>query len=144
MPPPLPAERDLDGEVMDEAQQLEVGLYRFHYAPDGESLLTNWPAPEGFCGQWYRVASDEAEAEPIARDPADPDMADDGEEWPGLEEAFRALLPAEAQGIARMDAAREAAHAARLALYARSACGLTTAAEEASLRAANPGGCWPR
>lgn len=70
-------------------------------------------------------------------------MADDGEEWPGLEEAFRALLPAEAQGIARMDEGREAAHAARLALYARSACGLTTAAEEASLRAANPGGCWP-
>ncbi|WP_157812436.1 hypothetical protein [Novosphingobium kunmingense] len=144
VPPPLPEERDLDGEVMDEAQQLEVGLYRFHHAPDGESLLTNWPASEGFCGQWYRVASDEAEAEPIARDPADPAMADDGEEWPGLEEAFRALLPAEAEGIARMDAARAAAQAARLALYARSACGLTTAAEEASLRAANPGGCWPR
>ena len=144
VPPPLPEARDCDGAIMDEAQQLEVGLYRFHYLPDGETLVTNWPAPPGFCGQWYRVASDEAEAEPIARDPLDPDRCDDGEDWPGPEEAFRALLPEEAAGIARTVAAPAAARAARLALYGRSACGLATAAEEASLRAANPGGCWPR
>lgn len=141
IPPPLEDTVDDMGFPASEAQLLNVGFYRLAFDEARGRMLTNWPAPEGFPAEWFRLAVDD-EFDPIAPDPADPALADDGEPWPDVEAAFRTLTPEEAAFAERRAALWGEARAARLALYYRAAFGLATTAERELLLAANDGN-WP-
>ncbi|MFC0588155.1 hypothetical protein ACFFF7_01880 [Novosphingobium aquiterrae] len=141
IPPPLEDTVDDMGFPATEAQLLNVGFYRLAFDEARGRMLTNWPAPPHFAAEWFRLAVDD-EFDPIAPDPADPALADDGEPWPDVEAAFRTLTPEEADFAERRAAVWGEARAARLALYYRAAFGLATAAERESLLAANDG-AWP-
>ena len=135
--PPLPPEHDARGEAMTERQQLSVGFYAHWWDEEQDCWLTNWPAPEDWAGREFRLDAVDAEAELIERNAEDPDLDSAGEAWPELEFYARDLSPAEAAGLAAADDKEAAARAARLELYRRDMFGLTSAAERASIHAAN-------
>ena len=98
---------------------------------DQDCWLTNWPAPPEWQGAQFRVDPDGG-VQPLAgADPADPAAAEaPREDW------ARTLSQAEAEGLDRADEAAAARRAERIELYRRAAFGLATAAELASLDAA--------
>ncbi|MFM5954874.1 MAG: hypothetical protein ACKOPE_11325 [Novosphingobium sp.] len=131
LPPPLPPQ-DHRGEPLGEAQQLEVGLFDLWWDEDGERQLTTWPAPADFAGEELTVDGQSGEVLgpwPLAAD----DRLKEGTGW------ARTLTPAEEAGLDAAENAAAAHRAARLALYQRAAFGLASAAECASIAAANPG-----
>lgn len=140
--PPEPAlapETDRDGEVLDEAQSLEIGLYSHWWDEPGERWLTTWPAPEHFDGAEVWI---DQEGEVIG--PYDPDgPEDDRYGLPVKREWARELSAEELAGIDAADETESDQRARRLELYRRAAFGLATRAERASLAAAN-GGRLPR
>ena len=137
--PPLPPETDQHGELMTEAQVLEVGLYEQWWDPALECWLTNWPAPADWEGQKYRIdVLEEAEliAPPIDPEP-DERGADDDEDGSDVIGYARSLTAAEIAGLTAAAESVASARAQRLELYRRAAFGLASAAEQASLVAAS-------
>lgn len=138
---PLPPQRDCHGETMDEAQQLEIGTYGCWWDEGLQQWLTNWPAPEGWAGQWFMLDV-LGEAEPLVEDADDGESGsegeDDGDEEPGP--LARSLAPEELAAQASAAGQADALRAQRTELYRRAAFGLASAAECASIMAANPGG----
>ncbi len=139
IPPPLPAALDRDGAAFSEAQRLHIGLYGVWWHEGQGCLLTNWPAPADWDGEEFarQPPYDElvplAEDQPLAADYAE--MADEARAEAGW---LRTLTEAEEAGLEAVDAAREAARAARRGLYHRAAFGLASPAELLALAAANP------
>lgn len=131
LPPPLPEVRER-GEVLGEAAQLDVGLYDLWWDEDGERWLTSWPAPEHFAGEELAIDADSGEVEGSWPVP------DEGVLAPRVGWA-RTLTAEEQAGLDRAEARSAAHRAARLALYQRAAFGLASAAEVASIAAANDG-----
>ncbi len=135
--PPLPRALDSDGTELGEAQQLAVGLYR-HWWDEGEDCwLTNWPAPADWEGDDYAL---DEKGEVTGR--FDPEAEEDewGDPLPPLVERWaRTLSPEEEEALETGKAGGAAAREARLELYRRAAFGLASAAERASLAAANGG-----
>jgi hypothetical protein len=131
LPPPLPEVRER-GEVLGEAAQLDVGLYDLWWDEEGERWLTSWPAPEHFAGEELAIDADSGEV---------------AGSWPVPDEGVlaprvgwaRTLTAEEQAGLDRAEARSAAHRAARLALYQRAAFGLASAAEAASIAAANDG-----
>ncbi len=130
LPAPLLPEPDGQGGVIDEAGQLEVGAYSIWWQADEDCWLTNWPAPQGWQGEEFRVGSDGA-VEPWPED-QDADAAADGAAGP-RDDWARTLTPEELAGAERQAAEDAAQVAARLDLYRRRAFDLASEAELASL-----------
>lgn len=131
LPPPLPEVRER-GEVLGEAAQLDVGLYDRWWDEEGERWLTSWPAPEHFAGEELAVEEDSGEV--VGPWPeSDEDALDPQVSW------ARTLTAEEQAGLDAAEERTEAHRAARLALYQRAAFGLASAAEVASIAAANDG-----
>lgn len=160
IPPPLEPETDRYGAVLGEGQQLDVGLYQHWWDDALECWLTNWPAPEGWSGREFRIDA-EGVATPLSAD----DEADFGEDFgedfgadfgaefeedqgegdAGWRAQCRArTLTPEEQVAADEEPVRAAlVRARRLELYRRAAFGLASAAERASIAAANGGEAGP-
>jgi hypothetical protein len=139
IPPPLPPERDLDGSLLSEAQALNIGFYAVWWHEGQGRLLTNWPAPPDWAGEDFVRSGPGDDLVPLADDPdlaAEQAALDDEERaeagW------LRTLTPAEEEGLAAVEAAQDAARAARRTVYHRAAFGLATPAELAALAHSNP------
>lgn len=156
IPPPLAPETDRYGAVLGERQQLDVGLYQHWWDDALECWLTNWPAPEGWSGREFRIDA-EGVATPLAAD----DEADFGEDFGAdfsaeFEEdqgegdagwraqcRARTLTPEEQTAADEAPVRAALVRARRLELYRRAAFGLASAAERASIAAANGGEAGP-
>ena len=131
IPPPLPVVHER-GAALSEASQLEVGLYDVWWDEDGARWLTSWPAPDDFAGEELAIHDETGAVEGAWP------LPDAGVPAPWLSWA-RTLTPGEAAGLIAAETRAEQHRAARLALYHRAAFGLASAAELASLAAANDG-----
>jgi hypothetical protein len=135
---PLPPKRDVGGREMEEAQQLEVGLYEYWWDEAGSRWLTNWPEPEGFAGEELWI---DAKCEVLG--PYDPDAPPESKYGPLPNcDWARTLTAAEEAGIESANDRLEAHRAQRIEVYRRATFGLASAAERASIMAANGGQMW--
>jgi hypothetical protein len=139
-PPPLAPVKDERGDEVCEVQQLGIGLYQHWWDAELDCLLTNWPAPEGWRGEQFRIDPLFGQAAALQPHPDDPGLDADGADWPELEHWARTLTPDEEAGLAARQARLEAQHAGRLELYRLVHFGLGGAGLAAALEAANGGG----
>ncbi len=135
IPAPLEAETGHRGEPIHEAQHLEIGNYAHWWDYDNEQWLTNWPASDDFAGAEFWV-----DEEDKVLGPYDPDARPTSKlGFPIKCEWARTLTSAEEAGIEAEEAREARQRQQRRELYRRAAFGLATAAEQASLDAANGG-----
>jgi hypothetical protein len=135
---PLPPQRDVGGREMGEAQQLNAGLYSYWWDKAGGRWLTDWPEPEDFDGEELWI---DAQCEVLG--PYDPDAPPESKYGPLPNcEWARTLTAEEEAGIECANDRLEAHRARRIEVYRRATFGIASAAERASIMAANGGLMW--
>ncbi|MBN8502262.1 MAG: hypothetical protein J0M19_14110 [Sphingomonadales bacterium] len=121
-----------DADDMDEMRDLGIDACSTWWNAEHGCWLTDWPAPDDWEGQAFRLTARGATL-PIAADQLTGPGAD-GSEWPEWEDRVRTLTPAELNAVT----CNRQARAARVDVYRRAAFGLLPAVEPAPHGGANP------